>query len=182
MESYNTLLRYFFPAIFFLQYYGCDSYNKLVKNATPRPSIEVVTSDCSDSKKYSYNGFYVPSEKGRLFKRKGEFTLDSLRVLKEPLLGMSEVKSVNKTFDVTGNPSVQVTLTEKGRLLFKEHTVNNIGKKVAIIVKDELVTAPIISSEIPGGTIEISGVFTQEEVDNMYSYLYKMIDCLKLKE
>jgi len=177
MESYNIILRYFFPLLIFFQYIGCDSYQKMVNRRPAHETIEVVIDDCSDLKKYTYNGFYASSEKGKLFKKKGEFTLDSLRVGEEPILGVSEVKSVDKTYNVMGQPSVQMTLTENGRLLFKEHTANNIGKKVAIIVKNDLVMAPIINSEISGGKVEISGNFTQEEVDEMYSYLFRMIKC-----
>ncbi len=182
MTSYNTLLRYFFPFFIFLQYVGCDSYQKL---ANSRPRVETaiaVQTDCIELEKHVYNGFYAPSENGKLFKKKGEFTLDSLRVGDQPIIGINEIQSVSKTYDVTGMPSIQATFTEKGKQLFKEHTANNIGKKVAIVIKDKLVTAPIIHAEIPGGKIEVSGQFTQEEVDLMYAYLKRAINCVKSSE
>ncbi len=165
-----------------MQYFGCDSYTKMVSRPAPIDAIEVQKSDCTELKKYTYNGFYAPSEEGKLFKKKGTYTLDSLRVAKQPVISMNEVKSIRKTYDAMGNPSMQVTFTEVGKQLFKEHTANNIRKKVAIIVKNELIMAPIINAEIPGGIVEISGNFTQEEVNEMYVYFQRTLSCVSVKK
>ncbi len=184
MESYNTIFRYFFPFLFFLQYFGCNSYHKAMNMSIParEDTVEVVQLDCSDLKEYTYNGFYAPSDEGKLFTKKDTYAIDSIHVAPEPILDMSDLKSVKKTFDAMGNPSIQVTFTEKGRLIFKEYTVNNIQKKIAIIVKDQLVTAPVINAEIPGGKVEISGVFLQKEVDNMHEYLSTLVECSKPRD
>ncbi|TCT10801.1 protein translocase subunit SecD [Paralcaligenes ureilyticus] len=67
----------------------------------------------------------------------------------------------------TQQPSVNLTLDAKGARIFRDVTRNNIGKRMAIVLfengKGEVVTAPVIRSEIPGGQVQISGSMTAEE-------------------
>lgn len=173
MEQESSILRYFFPFIFFLQYLGCDSYNVL--NSRPYEEVEVVTtvSNCEELKKYNYNGFYIPAEDGKLFKKHN----DSIRVHEKPLILFSDLEQVQKTFDVLSKPSISVVLNDKATLIFKEHTAKNIGKKIAIIIKDSLIIAPVINSEIAGGRVEISSSFTQQEVNDLSNYLLQLKNC-----
>ena len=179
MESYNTIARYFFPLLFFLQYIGCDSYDRMRHNTSAVDAVEVRKVDCSDLKKYTYNGFYASSDTGKLFVKKDTYNIDSLKVIGEPIIAMKQIKSILKTYNAMNKPTLQVIFTDVGRRLFKEHTAKNIKQKVAVIVKDKLVMAPIINEEIVGGVVEISGNFTQEEVDEMYTHLNKILICLK---
>ncbi|WP_051532179.1 protein translocase subunit SecD [Brackiella oedipodis] len=61
----------------------------------------------------------------------------------------------------TQQPTVNLTLDDKGARIFRETTRNNIGKRLAIVLfengKGQVVTAPVIRSEIPNGQVEISG-------------------------
>lgn len=58
-------------------------------------------------------------------------------------------------------PTVNLTLDDKGARIFRDTTRDNIGKRLAIILfengKGQVVTAPVIRSEIPNGQVEISG-------------------------
>lgn len=58
-------------------------------------------------------------------------------------------------------PTVNLTLDNKGARIFRDVTRNNINKRMAIVLfekgKGEVVTAPVIRSEIPGGQVQISG-------------------------
>ncbi|MEO6985095.1 MAG: protein translocase subunit SecD [Paralcaligenes sp.] len=67
----------------------------------------------------------------------------------------------------TQQPSVNLTLDAKGSRIFRDVTRNNIGKRMAIVLfengKGQVVTAPVIRSEIPGGQVQISGSMTAEE-------------------
>jgi len=189
METYNSLLRYFFPLLFLFLYEGCNEYKGISKyglnneRATavavnPSNDMVVPAFDCADLKKYDYNGFYEPSVNGKLFRKKeGEYFTDSLQVSKVALIDFSKLKLVKKGYGVSGYHTIGITLTNDGRKLFKTHTANNVGKKIAIIIKDELIMAPIIHSEIPGGEIEISGSFTSSEANKIYTYLNRIIKC-----
>ncbi|WVN42012.1 protein translocase subunit SecD [beta proteobacterium MWH-UniP1] len=60
-----------------------------------------------------------------------------------------------------GEPAVHLTLDAKGARIFREVTRENVGKRMAILLvekgKGEVVTAPVIRGEIPGGRVQISG-------------------------
>jgi len=196
MQSYNSLLKYFFPILFILQYVGCDAYRGIsnrglnsveasdaavaVAEAAEDAVEAVEENDCATLKAYNYNGFYKPVSNGKLFKiKEGGYITDSLQVAAVPVINFSQFKSVSKGYDPSGYATIDVILTEDGAAVFKAHTANNIGKKLAIIIKDELIVAPIINSEIPGGLISISGSFNAAEANRIHSYLNKMIQCAK---
>lgn len=178
METENYLLKYIFPFIVLIQYFGCDSYHEVVPQYYEESvSTEVVTQDCSEVKNYTYNGFYAPSEDGKLLKRKEEYYIDSIRISKAPLITFQDVKYVKKDFDNFSRPCISLEFNKEATLIFKEHTANNVGKKIAIVIKDSLISAPVINSEISGGQVQITSSFTKEEVDKLYNYLNLLKDC-----
>lgn len=63
----------------------------------------------------------------------------------------------------TGLPEVQIIFDDQGAKLFQEITKSNIGKRIAIFVGGELVTAPTVQAEISGGTAVITGSYTIDE-------------------
>ena len=64
-------------------------------------------------------------------------------------------------------PAVHLTLDSKGARIFRDVTRDNINKRMAILLfekgRGEVVTAPVIRAEIPGGQVQISGSMTAEE-------------------
>ena len=60
-----------------------------------------------------------------------------------------------------------VQLNVKGAAAFARVTRENIGKPFAIILDNKVVSAPVIRSEIPGGHGQITGHFSQEEVNRL---------------
>lgn len=70
----------------------------------------------------------------------------------------------------TGQSVVSITLDGKGARIFKQVTRENIGKRMALLLIEknltEVVTAPVIKSEIGGGRVQITGMDnTQEATD-----------------
>jgi preprotein translocase subunit SecD len=67
----------------------------------------------------------------------------------------------------TQQPSVNLKLDAKGTRIFRDVTRNNINKRMAIVLfeqgKGQVVTAPVIRSEIPGGQVQITGSMTAQE-------------------
>jgi preprotein translocase subunit SecD len=67
----------------------------------------------------------------------------------------------------TQEPAVHLTLDAKGARIFRDVTRESIGKRMAILLfekgKGEVVTAPVIRSEIGGGRVQISGRMTTAE-------------------
>jgi preprotein translocase subunit SecD len=66
-----------------------------------------------------------------------------------------------------GEPAVHLTLDSKGARIFREVTRENVGKRMAILLvekgKGEVITAPVIRGEIPGGRVQISGSMSTVE-------------------
>lgn len=67
----------------------------------------------------------------------------------------------------SGQPVVSFVLDKEGARLFTEMTQNNIGRSLAIVLDDEVITAPVIRSVIAGGRGEISGAFTVAEANEL---------------
>ncbi len=70
----------------------------------------------------------------------------------------------------TQEPTVNLTLDAKGARIFRDVTRESVGKRMAILLfekgKGEVVTAPVIRSEIGGGRVQISGRMTTVEAND----------------
>lgn len=67
----------------------------------------------------------------------------------------------------TGKPVVQLTFTGDGGDKFGDITERNVGKPLAIVLDEQLVSAPVINEPIYGGQAEISGDFTTEQAKTL---------------
>lgn len=67
----------------------------------------------------------------------------------------------------TGQPVVSFTLDKTGARQFADMTTNNIDRQLAIVLDDQVITAPSIRSVIGGGRGEISGQFTLREASQL---------------
>jgi preprotein translocase subunit SecD len=94
---------------------------------------------------------------------------NDLPLKKEILLTGDNLTDAQAGFDSQNpiEPAVHLTLDGKGKRVFREVTRKNIGKRMAILLvekgKSEVITAPVIRSEIPGGRVQISGQMTTVE-------------------
>lgn len=66
-----------------------------------------------------------------------------------------------------GKPVVSFKMNNIGARKFAEITKNNIGKVLAIVLDDEVITAPRINTPILGGSGIITGNFTSEEANQV---------------
>ncbi|AVO49570.1 protein translocase subunit SecD [Melaminivora suipulveris] len=92
-------------------------------------------------------------------------------VKKQVVLTGENLTDAQPGFDSqTQEPTVNLTLDAKGSRIFKDITRENIGKRMAIVLfekgKGEVVTAPVIRSEIGGGRVQISGRMTTMEAND----------------
>jgi len=91
-----------------------------------------------------------------------------LRVSKEVLLDESHVKSAEtRTDQRTGEAQIMVTLNNEGAARFAKATKENIGRRLAIVLNGQIVSAPRIAEAITGGKIMISGNFTEKEAQEL---------------
>ncbi|MDO4266440.1 MAG: protein translocase subunit SecD [Eubacteriales bacterium] len=74
---------------------------------------------------------------------------------------------------------VGITFTDEGAKTFAEVTGRNIGKQIAIVYDNEIVSAPRVNDAITGGQCSITGDFTLEEAQSLASTI--RLGALKLE-
>ncbi len=66
---------------------------------------------------------------------------------------------------------VSLKLTDEGKKKFAEATEANVGKQIAIIYDNSVLSAPTVQEAITGGQAEINGMEDVEEAQNLASYI-----------
>ncbi|UWR66956.1 protein translocase subunit SecD [Phaeobacter inhibens] len=84
-----------------------------------------------------------------------------------PVVTGEELVDAQPSFDQNGRPAVSFRFNTTGARKFGDYTAENIGSPFAIVLDEEVVSAPVIQSHIPGGSGIITGNFTIEESTNM---------------
>jgi preprotein translocase subunit SecD len=84
-----------------------------------------------------------------------------------PVVTGEELVDAQPAFDQNGRPAVNFRFNTSGARKFGDYTAENIGSPFAIVLDDEVVSAPTIQSHIPGGSGIITGNFTVEESTNL---------------
>ena len=74
-----------------------------------------------------------------------------------------ELVDAQPSFDQNGRPAVNFRFNPSGARKFGDYTAENIGNPFAIVLDNEVISAPTIQSHIPGGSGIITGNFTIEE-------------------
>ena len=73
----------------------------------------------------------------------------------------NNLKHAQVAFDQqTGNPYISLSFDADGAKQFGDITKRNLGKPVAIVLDNQLVTEPTVQSEITSGEAQITGQFT----------------------
>ncbi len=93
---------------------------------------------------------------------------DSYRLERRIALAGSHIREARMALNPdTGEPVVNFRLDSEGARLFGDMTRENIGRPLAIVLDEEVITAPVIRSVIAGGSGEISGAFTVREAGDL---------------
>ncbi|MDF2462575.1 MAG: protein-export rane protein SecD [Ramlibacter sp.] len=128
-------------------------------------TLEVrMVDESSDARAAELGTGPVPFGTERYLERSGQGVV----VKKQVVLTGDNLTDAQPGFDnQTQEPAVHLTLDAKGSRIFKDVTRENVGKRMAILLfekgKGEVVTAPVIRSEIGGGRVQISGRMTTTE-------------------
>ncbi len=71
----------------------------------------------------------------------------------------------------TTTPQIQLQFNLEGKKIFKDVTTNNIGKRIAIYLDNQLLMAPVVNSPINDGRAIITGEFTVDEAQSLVTQL-----------
>jgi preprotein translocase subunit SecD len=84
-----------------------------------------------------------------------------------PVVTGEQLVDAQPSFDQNGAPAVSFRFDTNGARKFGDYTAENIGAPFAIVLDDEVISAPTIQSHIPGGSGIITGRFSVEESTNL---------------
>ncbi|MBI1416637.1 MAG: protein translocase subunit SecD [Limimaricola sp.] len=80
-----------------------------------------------------------------------------------PVVTGEELVDAQPSFDQNGRPAVSFRFNPTGARKFGEYTAANIGSPFAIVLDNQVISAPTIQSAIPGGSGIITGNFTIQQ-------------------
>ena len=84
-----------------------------------------------------------------------------------PVVTGEELVDAQPSFDQNGRPAVSFRFNTSGARKFGDYTAQSIGSPFAIVLDDEVISAPVIQSHIAGGSGIITGRFSVEETTNL---------------
>jgi preprotein translocase subunit SecD len=131
-------------------------------------TLEIRMVDDSAEARSAENGNgVVPFGTERFLERNGQAVI----VKKQVILTGENLTDAQPGFDSQNQEAaVHLTLDAKGARIFKDVTRESVGKRMAILLfekgRGEVVTAPVIRSEIGGGRVQISGRMTTVEAND----------------
>ena len=123
--------------------------------------------DSAEARSAENSNGVVPFGTERFLERNGQAVI----VKKQVILTGENLTDAHPGFDTQNQEAaVHLTLDAKGARIFKDVTRESVGKRMAILLfekgKGEVVTAPVIRSEIGGGRVQISGRMTTVEAND----------------
>ncbi len=106
----------------------------------------------------------VPAGTIALPSQDGGFEVIETRAI---LSGENLVDARSETDPQNGRPVVGFTFDSAGARKFARATTDNVGRRFAIVLDNEVISAPVIREPIPGGRGVISGSFTPQQTHTL---------------
>jgi preprotein translocase subunit SecD len=113
----------------------------------------------------------VPFGDELLYERDRDNNQRPILLKKQVVLTGERLTDAQPGFDENQQAAVHLSFDSTGSRIFRDISRDNIGKRMAILLieknKAEVVTAPVIRSEIGGGRVQISGSMSSVEANNI---------------
>ncbi len=123
--------------------------------AKPNDKVELMKVDKED-------GFYETVNYDSSIKK------EDIKLADKPSLDFKDVLEVKKVFNEYINQAeIRINFTKEGAKKLHILTKKNIGKPIAIVISKQIVSVPIVNSEIKNGEVNISGNLSEEEIDEI---------------
>ncbi|MBY6112961.1 protein translocase subunit SecD [Mameliella alba] len=88
-----------------------------------------------------------------------------------PVVSGQQLTDAQATFDQNGRPAVSFRFDASGARAFGAFTASHVGSPFAIVLDDEVLSAPVIQSHIAGGNGIITGQFSTEDSTRLATLL-----------
>lgn len=98
---------------------------------------------------------------------KGEDGVSQYIISRKAAVGGENLVDAGVTFSEGNRPAVSFKFNTIGGRKFGEVTRDHIGEQLAIVLDNEVISAPVIQSAITGGNGIITGNFSAEEANNL---------------
>ncbi len=109
----------------------------------------------------------APADSEVLYEGKGEQKIPIL-VHKQVMVEGADLTDAQATFDQrTSEPVVSFRFNATGARKFGQITQENVGRPFAIVLDNEVISAPVIREPILGGSGQISGSFTVQSANDL---------------
>ena len=89
----------------------------------------------------------------------------------KPKLNGEDILDANQSYDQNSKPAVSLMFKSQAALDWEEWTASKLNKMIAIVLDDQIYSAPYIRSKISGGSTEISGNFDIQEAQELAKIL-----------
>ena len=113
----------------------------------------------------------VPVGEELLDEPNNDGSMTKLLVKKDVELTGDNINDAQAGFDENGSPAVNISLDGTGSSIFKQVTGDNVGKRMAMVLvdhgKSQVVTAPVIRTQIGGGQVQISGAMSVQDANDV---------------
>lgn len=108
-----------------------------------------------------------PLESGDNLEIFGLYAIKSTNRNEKALLEEDAITDAECINDYSGRPCISITMSAYGSRQWEKITRQNIGRSIAMVINNNVYSAPHVNCEITGGKSEISGEFTKEEAQNL---------------
>jgi SecD/SecF fusion protein len=89
----------------------------------------------------------------------------------KPFIDGSAVETARPDLDQFGNVTISMRMSGEGARKWKKMTGDNVNRSIAIVVDNQVYSAPNVTEEISGGSSQISGRFSQQEAEDLSNIL-----------
>lgn len=103
-----------------------------------------------------------PDSKPMKMKGRSADTTETLSVLNDPIITEKDIQKA-KVVPEGGKFNIVITLKPTGQTKLNDGVADLLNKQLAIIVNDELVSAPVLRSVKFASMVQISGDFTEAQ-------------------
>lgn len=90
----------------------------------------------------------------------------------KPAMTGESIVSAETTGEQYRGYTIAIAMDKEGGKMFSKVTADNIGRTLAIVYKDKVLSYPIVNCQIDGGRVEISGNFTEQDAKDFVNVLY----------
>lgn len=85
--------------------------------------------------------------------------------------GESIIEAMSSSDEIEGN-TIDLMFNVEGASVFSRITAQNVNRAIAVVIDGKVYSFPTVNQQIDGGRVQISGLFTKEETQNVVDFIY----------